>query len=104
MLSTKSHILTLLKNDLINTRLLGGLNNLGLEADNYVLNLNDLVFELLELEDTPEVKDQFYAVYQERIDEIVSQDAEEWEDALSLLPADIYKTLLAFKQGVVEAG
>jgi hypothetical protein len=43
-------VLSLIKNDLINQKLLNGLADIGVEAGNYHLNIGTIVFNLLKIE------------------------------------------------------
>ncbi len=52
--NNKQLILSLIKDDLINTKLVNGLNEMGLNADNYFLHLKDTVFELMGFKDDEE--------------------------------------------------
>lgn len=99
MLDTKAHIISLIRNDLINNRLISGMNNLGLEADDYLLSLNDLVFELLKLEDTDEIRERFYDLYIHLMSDIVNYNAEDWQSELNELSRKIYNKLIALKDG-----
>ncbi|MGZ3767823.1 MAG: hypothetical protein ACXVDZ_09945 [Bacteroidia bacterium] len=45
-------IVSLIKDHLINTKLINGLNTIGLNADDYSLHLGQTIFDLLEFENT----------------------------------------------------
>lgn len=45
----KKLILSLIKDDLINTKLVNGLDSLGLNAQDYLLHLSDTIFELMKI-------------------------------------------------------
>lgn len=47
----KKLILSLIKDDLINSKLVNGLDALGLNAQDYLLHLSDTVFKLMEIKD-----------------------------------------------------
>lgn len=47
----KKLILSLIKDDLINTKLVNGLDALGLNAQDYLLHLSDTVFKLMRIKD-----------------------------------------------------
>lgn len=49
---TKKLIISLIQDDLINTKLIYGLRELGINADDYILHLSEMVFELMGLEDS----------------------------------------------------
>lgn len=50
----KKLILSLIKDDLINTKLVNGLDALGLNAQDYLLHLSDTVFKLMGIKDDKE--------------------------------------------------
>jgi len=52
--NNKKLILSLIKDDLINTKLVNSLNIMGLQADNYLLHLTDTIFTLMEFTDNRE--------------------------------------------------
>jgi hypothetical protein len=58
----KELIIALIREDLVHQRLLSGLNNLGLHADDYSLNLSELIFSLLGYE-AGTVPDRLYERY-----------------------------------------
>ena len=45
----KSFIISLIKDDLINTKLINSLSEAGLNADNYLLHLSSTIFKLLHI-------------------------------------------------------
>lgn len=49
-------ILSLIKDDLINVKLVNGLNEAGLNADNYYLHLSDTIFKLMGFGDDEEAE------------------------------------------------
>ncbi len=51
MKKTKKLILSLIKDDLINSKLNIGLANLGLQPELYLLNLSDTIFVIMGIED-----------------------------------------------------
>ncbi|MBK7442040.1 MAG: hypothetical protein IPI65_11005 [Bacteroidetes bacterium] len=55
----KKLILSLIKDDLINAKLVNGLNEIGLNADNYSLHLSDTIFNLMRFEDNEETETTF---------------------------------------------
>lgn len=96
-MDTELYIRLLIKNDLINKRLLGGLNQIGLEADDFLLSLNDMVFELLKLEDTDPKKEEFYDLYDTLTSEILKYPPDKWQNSLDRLSKKIFKELLLLK-------
>jgi hypothetical protein len=53
-------IIRLIKDHLIHTRLINGLNTLGLSAENYYLHLSDTIFKMIGISDE---KEELYEVY-----------------------------------------
>lgn len=68
----KELIIALIREDLVHQRLLSGLNNLGLHADDYSLNLSELIFSLLGYE-AGTVPDRLYERYLQLREEQVRQ-------------------------------
>jgi|GEM_PF-1395172 len=58
----KQLIIALIREDLVHQRLLSGLNRLGLHADDYSLNLSELIFGLMGY-DNGTVPDRLYERY-----------------------------------------
>lgn len=50
--ANKKLILSLIKDDLINTKLVNGLDALGLNAQDYLLHLSDTIFKLMKINDS----------------------------------------------------
>ncbi len=70
-ISEQQLILSLIKDDLINSRLVNGLNNIGLAADDYLLNLSDTIFKLMGFEDnqrTEEIYEHYLTLTKKVID------------------------------------
>lgn len=47
----KKLILSLIKDDLVNTKLVNGLDALGLNAQDYLLHLSDTIFKLMKIDE-----------------------------------------------------
>lgn len=89
-------ILSLIKDDLINSKLVHALNGLGLNADEYLLNLSSNVFKLMGFEDTPqnEATYRYYLDLSQRAKYIDIVKSRERFDELAL---EIYTELLLRK-------
>jgi hypothetical protein len=86
----KTTILNLIREDIKQTRFIQQLNNLGLSADEHLLNLSPVIFDLMELDrSTPEKAD----AVQERYRELNTQILNSNEDLLNLSES-IYVELL----------
>lgn len=77
-------ILSLIKDDLINTKLIHGLNKLGLDSSKYSLNLINSIFELMEIEDNLENEHLFHFYYNRTNQLIESKTVNLIDDSLSL--------------------
>jgi hypothetical protein len=93
MILNKNLALTLIQNDLKNTKLTLGLNKLGLDASNYYLNLKELLFELLYFEKNEQEEQLFeaYVIYAEKIH---SMDVIKHPEKLIGLADEIYNWLM----------
>lgn len=62
-MNQKNLILYLIQDDLINSKLIRGFSNLGIEADDYLIKASDVVFKLMGFEDslqTELIRDHYY--------------------------------------------
>jgi len=59
----KKLILSLIKDDLINSKLVNGLNNFGVLAENYYLHLSETVFEFMDFKCTTTQKEKLFGRY-----------------------------------------
>jgi hypothetical protein len=58
-MNKKKLILSLIKDHLINSKLVNSLNEMGLNADNYFLHLSDTIFNLMGYDDNEETEQIF---------------------------------------------
>lgn len=67
----KELIISLIKDDLRNTKLVNGLNKIGLKADDYYLHLSDTIFNLMGFEDNSQTEAliEFYYEYSNKVEE-----------------------------------
>lgn len=86
-------ILSLIKDDLINCKLVHALKDIGLNADDYLLNLSSNIFNLMGFEDTPqnEANYKYYLDLSQRVKYIDISKARERFDELAL---EIYTELI----------
>jgi hypothetical protein len=90
-------ILSLIKDNLVNMKLINGLNNLGLIADDYYLNLGDTVFKLMGFEASDKndlIFEKVFLANSEKIDQINISHSKEEAMRLSM---EIYQELLFVK-------
>jgi hypothetical protein len=85
--------ISLIRDDLINFKLVCGLGNIGLNADDYLLHLSETVFKLMGLDST----DQLTENYLELAQPIKDIDIFDHPGTLEHLAADIYHKLLLQK-------
>lgn len=92
----KKLILSLIKDDLINTKLVTGLNQAGLNADHYFLHLSDTIFKLMGFEDNDETEtilEQYIELSKKAMILDISQSKEPMDD----LALQIYTEILSRK-------
>ena len=92
-ISNKKLILSLIKDDLINSKLNIGLSNLGLQPDLYLLGISDTVFLLLGIKSNRKGEELFehYLDLRQKVEEI---DLIKSDGSLEKLALDIYTDLV----------
>jgi hypothetical protein len=95
----KKLLLTLIKDDMINLKLVNGLNAIGLSSGNYFLHLSETIFELMGFKDT-ERTEHIYQRYIQLTNKVMFIDISESHMLLDKLADEIYgelaKELLAY--------
>lgn len=89
----KKLILSLIKDDLINSKLIRGLNRTGLQADNYCLFLSGTIFDLLGYPNTHQ-SDEIFSEYIKLTEQSDHIDIGETPNALDGLANEIYSFLI----------
>lgn len=89
----KQLILSLIKDDLINSKLLRGLNKAGLDADKYCLFLSGTIFDLMGYPNT-ERSDEIFSEYIKLTEQSDSIDIRETPNTLDGLANEIYVFLV----------
>lgn len=92
----KKLILSLIKDDLINAKLVNGLNEIGLNADNYSLHLSDTIFNLMGFEDDEETETIFER-YMELAKRSMFIDISQSHKPMDDLALQIYTEILSRK-------
>jgi hypothetical protein len=87
-------ILSLIKDDLINTCLIQKLQRMGLYSDCYSLHLSTTIFELMGFEDNKET-DEMYERYLEMCEKAMLVDITESNRGMERLAREIYEDLLS---------
>jgi hypothetical protein len=90
-------ILSLIKDNLVNTKLINGLNELGLIADDYYLNLGDTVFKLMGFEASEKSDLIFEKVFIANSEKVNQINISESKDEVMRLSMEIYQELLFVK-------
>lgn len=62
-MQTEQQIISLIKDDLINCKLVNGLNQLGLSAGDYHLNLSETIFNLMGIDGATDDNDKLLDYY-----------------------------------------
>lgn len=89
----KKLILSLIKDDLINTKLVNGLDALGLNAQDYRLHLSDTVFKLMGIEEDKK-GEKLFEHYLELKDNVRFIDGAKSHEAFDDLALAIYIDLI----------
>jgi hypothetical protein len=99
MKNNKNLILSLIKDDLINSKLNIGLANLGLEPELYLLRLSDTVFILLGIKNN-ERGEALFEHYLELRQKVEGIDLVKSYEVLDGLALEIYNVLVERKKSV----
>ena len=100
-LNKKELIISLIRDNLINLKLVSGLNHLGLIADDYYLHLGDTIFKLMGFEASEQSDLIFETVFMGNSENISQVSISSSLDELNLLSMEIYKELL-FARGISD--
>ncbi len=92
----KKLILSLIKDDLINTKLVNGLDALGLNAQDYLLHLSDTVFKLMGIKDNKQ-GEKLFEHYLGLKDNVRFIDGAKSHEAFDDLAVAIYIDLVNMK-------
>jgi hypothetical protein len=96
-MKNKKLILSLIKNHLINTKLVNSLNEMGLNADCYSLHLSSIIFNLIGFDENEDTEDVFER-YMELSNRTLFIDFSKSHKHLDDLAMQIYYELFARKQ------
>jgi len=84
-------IIRLIKDHLVNTRLINGLYNLGIYMDDYHLHLSDTIFKIMSI---PDENEELYEVYLEWCTRISQTEVLRDQKLLDVYAREIYAVLL----------
>lgn len=90
-ITRKNLIISLIKDDLINVRLVHGLEKLGLDSGNYYLHLSETIFKLIGL--TADDED-FFEEYMDECKTVVNINIFEHPELLNGLALSLYNKLI----------
>lgn len=93
----KEMIISLIKDDLVNTKLVNGLSNIGLCPGDFHLNLSDTILNLLGLETEDDAIQDVYFSLTQKSDSLDLADIPNREKCLTILATEIYTKLLQLK-------
>jgi hypothetical protein len=96
-----SLVLSLIKDDLINNKLINGLNTLGLSAGDYHLHLSETILNLIGLDTENDAINNLYFNLTQQSETLDLTDITNREKQLIQLATEIYSELLKQKQQVV---
>ena len=92
----KKLIISLIQDDLVNSKLVLGLNELGVNASDYFLNLSDTIFKLMKFSDS-KAEEEIYEHYLKLTKKAKHIDITESRNNLNSLAHEIYKELTKLK-------
>lgn len=92
----KELILSLIKDDLVNSRLLLGLDSLGLRATDYCLHISDTIFSLMGFPENNH-SERFFELYLELTKKARFLNISQSQNQLEELAQEIYAELVAHR-------
>lgn len=101
MTTDKTLILRLIRDSLINYKLVSGLNSIGLNADDYHVYLGDTIFQLMGLNQKKEGDLLFEKIYLGNAQKVRHISITSSTEDLDKLSEEIYEELL-FAKGMIE--
>jgi hypothetical protein len=94
--TTKNLVLSLIKDDLIHTKLVNGLDNLNLNANVYLLSIPEIIFVLLKIKSTKK-GEKLFEYYLDLKEKVQTIDIKTSHDEVEKLSNEIYKELMSKK-------
>ena len=89
----EAFLLSLIRDDVINRKLVSSFRNLGINADQYMLYLSDTIFRLLQI---PDEEEDLYIAYESLTQKADYIDISRSNAPLDSLVKQIYALLLAY--------
>ena len=99
-MTEKQLTIRLIRDSLINLKLVSGLNDLGLHADNYTSFLSDTIFLLMGFQDHPQSDLIFENVFLKNAEKVKSIDFSFSKVKLDKLSEEIYEELVFAKESL----
>lgn len=93
----KTIVINLIKQDLINWKMINSLQKMQVRADNYQLDIGQIIFEMMNLENRKDV-DEIFEKYVEMSKPILKISAHQSNRKIDLLASKIYDYLEQFDQ------
>ena len=97
MKKNKDIIVSLIKDDLTNTQLIDGLNNIGLDAGKYYLNISESFFALMDFGNYDQ-ETKLYNDYFDFVEEAVATNLFKNPEQLEAIALEVYNKLLLEKE------
>lgn len=97
-MKTKSLVITLITDDLINTKLVYSLNDLGLQANDYTLHLSTTIMNLMRIKTTSLRWESIHDEYLQMTSRVLKIDIQESPRMLTVLAEEIYDFLKLRKE------
>jgi hypothetical protein len=94
----KDLIIALIKDDLINSKLVNSLNEIGLEADSYNLHASTTIMNLMNIKAPPLRWEEIHDGYLDRTKKITQIDIQESPTLVDALAVEIYRYLKKSKE------
>ena len=91
-------VLSLIRDSLINFKLIPGLNTLGLNADDYHVHLPDTIFKLMELQHHKQSDELFERIYMANAQKVRHISFSSSTEELDKLSKEIYQELVFVKE------
>ena len=94
----KALVLNLITDDLINTKLIYSLNDLGLQANDYTLHISTTIMNLMRIKTTPLRWENIHDEYLKMTSRVLKIDIQESPRMLTALAEEIYDFLKLRKE------
>jgi acetylglutamate synthase len=91
--NTKKFLISLIEDDLLNSKLIYGLKDLGLYADDYALQLSNTIFKLMGISDAL-VNEPIHITYDAMVLKVQAIEVNQNKQQLHSLATEIYNYLL----------